>query len=331
LRVTASDAKRALWSELKDVVGPLLGLAAVVALFAAIGTEYYLGADNLRLVAKHTIIVGLGAIGMTFVIVSGGIDLSIGSVIALAAVVTALAFNAGAPPALALCSGVAAGGACGLINGLLIARAGITPFIATLGMLGVARGFAKYLGDNATVNSTESWLTELTTSSPEPAWLVVSPGIWLLFVLAALMGFALRRTRFGVHTYAVGSNQATAELCGVPVARVKVLVYVIGGLFAGLAGVMSFSDLNAGDPTTARGEELNVIAACVIGGASLSGGTGRVAASLIGAFLMTFLINGCEDLELKNYTQDMIIGAIIVAAVALDRVRHRARGAGAAT
>ena len=310
---------------LREVVGPLIGLAVVVALFALIGTEYYLGSDNLRLVAKHTIIVGLGAIGMTFVIVSGGIDLSVGSVIALAAVVTALAFNAGAPPVLALLAGVGAGGACGLINGLLVARLRITPFIATLGMLGVARGFAKYLGDNATVNSTESWLTELTTSNPDPSWLVVGPGIWLMFLLGGAMGFVLRRTPFGVHSYAIGSNEATAELCGVPVARVKILVYVVCGLFAGLAGVMSFSDLNAGDPTTAKGEELNVIAAVVIGGASLSGGTGRVAASLIGAFLMTFLINGCEDLELKNYTQDMIIGTIIVAAVALDRLRHKKR------
>ena len=216
-----------------------------------------------------------------------------------------------------------AGGACGLINGLLVTRLQITPFIATLGMLGVARGFAKYLGDNATVNSEESWLTELTTSNPDPSWLVVGPGIWLMFLLAGVFGFLLRKSRQGVHTYAIGSNEATARLCGVPVERVKVLVYVICGLFAGLAGVMSFSDLNAGDPTTAKGEELNVIAAVVIGGASLSGGTGRVASSLIGAFLMTFLINGCEDLELRNYTQDMIIGAIIVAAVAVDRFRHR--------
>ncbi|MEM7305576.1 MAG: ABC transporter permease [Planctomycetota bacterium] len=317
-----NELRRAVWTEVRDVVGPLIGLAAVIGLFALIGTEYYLGADNLRLIAKHTIIVGLGAIGMTFVIVSGGIDLSVGSVIALAAVVTALAFNAGAPPLLALFAGVGAGGACGLVNGLLITRLSITPFIATLGMLGVARGFAKYLGDNATVNSAESWLTELTTSNPEPSWLLVGPGIWLMFLLGGVMGFVLRRTPFGVHAYAVGSSEATAQLCGVPVARVKLLVYVICGLFAGLAGVMSFSDLNAGDPTTAKGEELNVIAAVVIGGASLSGGTGRVAASLIGAFLMTFLINGCEDLELRNYTQDMIIGAIIVAAVALDQIRH---------
>ena len=322
------ELRRALWTEFRDVIGPLLGLVAVIALFAGIGTEYYLGADNLRLIAKHTILVGLGAIGMTFVIVSGGIDLSVGSVIALAAVVTALVFNAGAPPLAALLAGVGAGGVCGLINGLLIARLGITPFIATLGMLGVARGFAKYLGDNATVNSAESWLTELTTSNPEPSWLVVGPGIWLMFLLGGLMGFVLRRTAFGVHTYAVGSNEATAELCGISVGRIKVLVYVLSGLFAGLAGVMSFSDLNAGDPTTAKGEELNVIAAVVIGGASLSGGTGRVAASLIGAFLMTFLINGCEDLELRNYTQDMIIGAIIVAAVALDQLRHRRRALG---
>lgn len=314
---------RALRAELRDVIGPLLGLAAVIGLFALIGTEYYLSSDNLRLIAKHTVIVGLGAIGMTFVIVSGGIDLSVGSIIALAAVVTALAFNAGAPPLVALFAGVGAGGACGLVNGLLVARLGITPFIATLGMLGVARGFAKYLGDNATVNSRESWLTELTTSNPEPSWLVVGPGIWLMFLLAGVFGFLLRRSRLGVHTYAIGSNEATARLCGVPVERVKVLVYVICGLFAGLAGVMSFSDLNAGDPTTAKGEELNVIAAVVIGGASLSGGTGRVASALIGAFLMTFLINGCEDLELRNYTQDMIIGAIIVAAVAVDRFRHR--------
>jgi ribose/xylose/arabinose/galactoside ABC-type transport system permease subunit len=158
--------------------------------------------------------------------------------------------------------------------------------------------------------------------SPDPPWLLLAPGLWLLIVLAVVMAVVLRRTVFGIWTVAIGSNESTARLCGVPVERVRVVLYSLGGLFAGLAGVMQFARLTVGDPTTAVGAELDVIAAVVIGGGSLAGGEGSIAGSLVGAFLMSLLKNGCNLVGVPNYVQEMIVGAIIVVAVALDRYRR---------
>jgi len=311
-------------ASLREVRGPLIGLVLVIALFAAIGPPGFLSVYNFKTVATQTVIVGLGAIGMTYVIVAGGIDLSVGSIIALSSVVTAVLLKDGASPVVGIFGGVGVGALCGLVNGALITRLGIVPFIVTLGMLGIARGFAKYLGEEQKVDAPSAWLDELMTKSPEPAWLFVSPGVWMLFGLAVLMGFVLRRTVVGAHTFAIGSNEATARLCGVPVARTKIIVYTLCGLFAGLAGVMQFARLTVGDPTTASGKELDIIAAVVIGGGSLAGGEGRILGSIIGAFLMAYLANGCTLTGVPNYVQEILIGVIIVAAVAADRLRQRA-------
>lgn len=318
---TPSAAQRT--QRLAQLLGPFLGLAAVVALFGVVAPSGFLSLYNFKTVATQTVIVGLGAIGMTFVIVSGGIDLSVGSVIALASVVTALAARAGWAPVPAALAGVAVGGFSGLVNGLAITRLRIVPFIVTLGTLGIARGFAKYLAGEQKVDAPAGWLAEMMSKSPEPAWLFLSPGVWLLFLLAGVAALALRRTVLGAWTFAIGSNEATARLCGVPVARTKVWIYTLGGLFAGLAGVLQFGRLTVGDPTTAMGKELDVIAAVVIGGASLSGGTGSILGSLIGAFLMSTLANGCNLTGVPNFVQEILIGAIIIAAVALDAARHR--------
>ena len=159
--------------------------------------------------------------------------------------------------------------------------------------------------------------------APTPSWLLVAPGTWIMLVLAAIMAGILRDSVLGLHTYAVGANEATARLCGVRVERVKVAVYTLAGAFAGLAGVFQFARLTVGDPTTAIGKELDVIAAVVIGGASLSGGVGGILGSLLGAFLMSVLANGCTLTGVPNYVQEILIGVIIVAAVALDRFRKR--------
>jgi len=309
-----------------QALGPFLGLALVVAIFAAVGPPGFLSFYNFKTVAAQTVIVGLGALGMTFVIVSGGIDLSIGSVIALSSVVTALAVHGGASGLAALAAGVGVGALCGLLNGLLVTRLGIVPFIVTLGMLGIARGFAKYLAGEQKVDAPASWLTDLMTKSPEPAWLVLPPGVWILLALALFAGLTLRSSVLGTYTFAIGSNERAARLCGVPVAATKVSIYALCGLFAGLAGVMQFARLTVGDPTTAMGKELDVIAAVVIGGGSLAGGEGRILGSLVGAFLMSTLANGCNLTGVPNYVQEILIGAIIVAAVALDRWRHRRQG-----
>jgi ribose transport system permease protein len=310
-------------TRLLDLVGPFAGLILVVALFAALEPGTFLSVYNLQTIAAQTVIVGLGAIGMTFVIVSGGIDLSVGSVIALSSVVTALALRDAWSPAVAAAAGATVGLAIGAANGVVIARANVVPFIVTLGTMGVARGVAKYLAGEQKVDAPAGWLAEVMTRTPEPAWLTVAPGVWMLAVLALAMGIVLTRTVFGLHTYAIGSSEATAHLSGVRVARMKILIYAVSGLFAGLAGVVQYARLTVGDPTTAVGKELDVIAAVVIGGASLSGGIGGISGSLIGAFLMTVLANGCTLTGVPNYVQEILIGLIIVAAVALDRFRHR--------
>ena len=194
--------------KLLALLGPFLGLAAVVAFFGAVAPSGFLSLYNFKTVATQTVIVGLGAIGMTFIIVSGGIDLSVGSVIALASVVTALVMREGGGAPAALVAGVLAGLACGVANGVLITGLRIVPFIVTLGTLGIARGLAKYLAGEQKIDAEAGWLAELMTKSPEPAWILFSPGVWMLFLLAALAAFALRRTVLGVWTFALGSNEA---------------------------------------------------------------------------------------------------------------------------
>jgi ribose transport system permease protein len=305
------------------LLGPFLALALVVVLFALLLPGQFLSTYNLKTVATQTVIVGVCAIGMTFVIVSGGIDLSVGSAIALSSVVSAVLLRDGAGTLVAVLGGIAACGALGALNGLLITRLQIVPFIVTLGTMGIARGLAKYLAGEQKVDAPVHGLSALMAKTPDPGWLLLSPGVWLLFVLAALAALVLARTVFGVHALAVGSSEATARLCGVRVERVKLIIYVLSGLCAGLAGSLQLARLTVGDPTTAFGKELDVIAAVVIGGGSLAGGSGSILGSLVGAFLMTFLANGCTLLGMPNYVQEMLVGAIIVAAVAVDQLRRR--------
>jgi ribose transport system permease protein len=310
-------------------LGPFLGLIAVIAIFALMtdSPSQYLSVRNFRIVVAQTVIVALGAIGMTMIIVSGGIDLSVGSTIALTGVVTALALRDGMTPLLALLLGVAAGGVIGVANGLVITRLKVIPFIATLGMLGVARGVAKWVAAQQTVNIPETWINELAVTFPRPEWLIVAPGVWLSAFLAIVVALVLRRTVFGRRVFAIGSNEAAARACGIPVDRMKIWIYGLAGLLFGLSGVMQMSRLRQGDPTVAIGTELDVIAAVVIGGGSLNGGVGTILGSMIGASIMAVLRNGSQQMGWPNYIQEIIIGAIIVAAVALDRVRSLKRQA----
>jgi ribose transport system permease protein len=300
-----------------------VGLFVVIAVFALLSDspDQYLSARNLRIVVAQTVIVAVGAIGMTMVIVSGGIDLSVGSVIALTGVVTALALRDGSAPLLAVGAGIAAGGLVGIVNGLAITRLKVIPFISTLGMLGVARGAAKWLAGQQTVNVPETWVNELAVTFPRPEWLLVAPGVWLSLGLAVLTAVALRRTVFGRRVFAIGSNEAAARACGIPVDRLKIWIYALAGVLFGLSGVLQMSRLRQGDPTVAIGTELDVIAAVVIGGGSLSGGVGSILGSLVGASIMAVLRNGSQQMGWPNYIQEIIIGAIIVIAVAVDRLR----------
>jgi ribose transport system permease protein len=303
---------------------PFLGLALVILVFTLLSDApaRYLSPFNLRIVLAQTVIVALGASGMTMIIVSGGIDLSVGAVIALSGVVTALGLSAEWAPALAVTAGIVVGGVVGLTNGLFITGLRVVPFIATLGMLGIARGIAKWLAGQQAVNVPATWVNELVVTFPRPTWLILAPGVWIALLLAVLVALVLRGTVFGRRVFALGSNEAAARACGIATGRLKLLVYSVAGLFFGLAGVMQMSRLRQGDPTVAIGAELDVIAAVVIGGGSLSGGEGSILGSMIGALIMAFLRNGCQQMGWPNYIQEIIIGAIIVLAVALDRVRR---------
>jgi ribose transport system permease protein len=322
-----ADPRASTRARLIALAGPFLGLFLVVLLFALLEPDSFLTLYNFQTIAAQTVIVGLAALGMTFVIVSGGIDLSVGAGIALSSVITALLLQNGASPALSVCAGVGAGAVLGLVNGILITELSVVPFIVTLGSMGVARGLAKYLAHEQKVDAPAGALAAFMAKAPEPSWLLVAPGTWALFLCALAMAFVLRRSVFGLHTYAIGSNEATARLCGVRVTRVKLLIYTLCGAFAGLAGVLQFARLTVGDPTTAIGKELDVIAAVVIGGASLSGGMGGILGSMLGAFMMSVLANGCTLTGVPNYVQEILIGVIIVVAVALDRLRRRAASA----
>lgn len=304
-------------------VGPFVGLALVILTFTLLTDSpgRYLSPFNLRIVLSQTVIVALGAIGMTMIIISGGIDLSVGATIALTGVVTALGLGAGWPPLAAVGMAILVGGTVGLVNGLVITGLRVVPFIATLGMLGIARGVAKWLAAEQTVNAPATWVNELLVTFPRPEWLVVAPGVWITLVFAVLVAAILRSTVFGRRVFALGSNEAAARAFGIATDRLKLWIYGSAGLLFGLAGVMQMSRLRQGDPTVAIGTELDVIAAVVIGGASLNGGEGSILGSMIGALIMAFLRNGCQQMGWPNYIQEIIIGAIIILAVALDRWR----------
>lgn len=313
------------WRRFLDTFGPFLGLALVILVFVLLSENpsQYLSFRNLRIVLAQTVIVALGAIGMTLIIISGGIDLSVGSLIALSSVVTALSIQSEWSPLMAVLAGIFAGGIIGLTNGLAITRLRVVPFIATLGMLGIARGLAKWLAGEQTVIIPRTWVNELAVTFPSPTWLLFAPGVWITALLAAIMAVVLARTVFGRRIFAIGSNELAARACGVNTDRMKLWIYSLAGLFFGLAGVTQMSRLRLGDPTVAIGAELDIIAAVVIGGGSLSGGQGSILGSMVGALIMAFLRNGCQQMGWPNYIQEIIIGAIIVFAVALDRIRSR--------
>ena len=328
--IPAVQSPRRHWLRRLQVVGPFLGLALVILFFTALSDSpgRFLSSANIRVVLAQTVIVALGAIGMTVIIISGGIDLSVGAIIALSSVVTALALRDGWSAFPAMVLGIIVGGIVGLVNGLAITRLKVVPFIATLGSLGVARGVAKYFANQQTVNVHSTWLNELAVSFPSRPWMLVAPGVWVTVVFAILVTLVLNRTVFGRRVFALGSNESAARACGIRVDVMKLWIYVVGGFFFGLAGVMQMSRLRQGDPTVAVGVELDVIAAVVIGGGSLNGGEGSILGAMIGALIMAFLRNGSVHMGWPNYVQEIIIGVIIVLAVSLDRFRAKAAQSG---
>lgn len=307
-------------------IGPLIALAAVYLLFSILSPETFGRTQNLVTMARQTVVVGIAAAGMTLIIILGGIDLSVGSLVALTTVVIASLLKSGSAPLAAVLLGIAVAAASGVLSGLFITGLGIRPFIVTLGAMSMLRGAAKGIAKEQKIDADARGLDSLlAVLPPDRSFLIFPPGVWILLAVALLTAGLLHFTRLGRHIFAIGSSEPTARLCGVAVGRVKVTVYALSAALAGLAGVMEFSTLTVGDPTDSIGLELEVIAAVVIGGASLSGGEGSVLGSLLGAFLMTVIKTGCTHIGLPNWVQELVTGAIIVLAVSLDRLRAERR------
>lgn len=301
--------------------GVLLGLLLVALIFGLfIGPQFFRPA-NLELMARQTVIVAVAALGMTMVIISGGIDLSVGSIVALSTVAVALLLGQGLDPITAAFGAIGAAALCGLLNGLLITRLRVVPFIVTLGTMLLIRGVAKGLADERRIEAPITGLNSLLRTARDGSTLGVPGGIWLAVFLSVIVAGVLGYTKFGRHLFAIGSSERTARLCGVRIDLRKVQVYILSGVFAGLAGVLEFSRLAVGDPTVAVGLELDVIAAVIIGGGSLLGGKGTVVGTVAGAAIMAVIQIGSSQYGLPNWVQQIVTGIIIVLAVALDRWR----------
>src|SRR6059058_6099467 len=246
---------------LLNAIGPVFGLALVIGLFSlspAVRTHFFTGL-NCKIILLQTVIVAIGSLGMTMIIVSGGIDLSVGSVVALSGVVGATSLVNGFTPATAMLLTIAVACGIGFINGLIIAGFRMMPFIVTLGMMGVARGTAKWLAGNKTVNAPKSSINNLMDMLDPLHFFPLPLGVWIAAVLAVIMAVVMQRTIFGRYLFAIGSNEATARLCGIRVGLMKVAIYSLAGFFFGLAGLMQLSRLTQGDPTVAIGRELDII------------------------------------------------------------------------
>jgi ribose transport system permease protein len=315
-----------------DAIQRLLAFAALfVMIFVfSLASPNFMQFNNIVGILLATAVNGLLALGVTFVIISGGIDLSIGTVMTLSAVITAvLITNMDLPIPIGILGGIATGGLAGLVNGILIARFKIPPFIATLGMLNVAKGLALVISGLKPIyfNETPAFNQGAMGSvvgSVIPS-LAIPNVVLILFVSAIVAWLVLSKTILGRYTFALGSNEEAARLSGVNVVRWKMAVYTVGGLFAGVAGVLIAARLNSAQPALGQGYELDAIAAAVIGGTSLSGGEGTILGTVIGAFIISTLTNGLRILSVPQEWQIVVTGGIVILAVYLDVVRRRQR------
>ena len=286
-----------------------------------LASDEFLTVDNLANLSRQVAIFGIIAVGQLLVILTAGIDLSVGSVLGLTGCVTAQLLVEGMPVPLAIVVGLLVGVALGLFNGSLVAYGKLPPFIVTLGMLGIARGLVLVLTDASTVQPLPDSFANIANGD----FLGLPNLLWMFIAVVVVTAFVLRRTVFGRYIYAVGSNPESARLSGVPVTAVLVSVYSIAGLLAAVGGVLFASRLNAGIPTAGTGYELNAIAACVIGGASLFGAKGGAFGAAAGALIVATLNNGGNLLAVNAFYLQIIIGALILIAVAFDQWQSRAK------
>lgn len=312
-----------------------LALILIVAIFTSLSPNY-LTVDNLLIMGKHVAINGLLAIGMLLVILKGGIDLSVGSILVLSGIVAGYLIKGvpipgtdivAYPPLWAVVIiALAVGSFVGWVNGFLVTKLRVAPFIATLGMLYVARGtalliadgktFPKLQGDPALGNTGFRFLGQ-------DAFLGVAPGVWFMLIVALITSLLLTRTAFGRQLYSVGGNERAAGLSGVPVDKIKRAVYIFSGFTAALTGIVLASELTAATPQAGETAELNAIAAVVIGGAALSGGRGNIRGTILGAFVIGFLADGLVIIGVSEFWKMVIKGTVIILAVAIDQAQQR--------
>jgi ribose transport system permease protein len=313
-----------------DAVQRLLAFGALIVIIIVFTllSPNFLQFDNIIGILLATSVNGVLALGVTFVIITGGIDLSIGTVMTLSAVMTGvLATNAHVPLPVAILGGLLTGAAAGLANGILIARFAIPPFIATLGMLNVAKGLALVISGLKPIYFNDT--PEFNHGAMGSLISGVVPGLTIPNVVLVMFGAALlasgvlSKTILGRYTFALGSNEEASRLSGVNVRRWKIAVYTLCGAFAGLAGVMIAARLNSAQPSLGLGYELDAIAAAVIGGTSLSGGEGTILGTVIGAFIISTLTNGLRILSVPQEWQTVVTGSIVILAVYLDIIRRR--------
>lgn len=342
-----------------NLLGRFLALVLVFAFFAVMVNEgKFYTLRNLENILRQSCVYATAGLGMTMVIIAAGIDLSAGSLIAISVVATAWVLgpdeNGGVrvfvaqhptlAPLLAVSVGVFSATLAGLFNGTLIVGLRLMPFIVTLGTMGMIRGLAKGLahekdiyppGDETWINHImdprlANWIARFhnpALAAKTSPWAILPAGVWILFVGVIAASFILRYTRLGRHIFAVGSNEETARLCGVRVGRTKLFVYTACGFFCGVAGLMQYSYIGGiGQPTSAVSYELFVIASVIIGGASFNGGEGSILGTLIGALTITVLYTGGQQMGWPKWVQEIVIGGIIIGAVAIDRLRHRRQG-----
>ncbi|MBV8956576.1 MAG: ABC transporter permease [Solirubrobacterales bacterium] len=307
---------------LNDVISQLAAAAGLIVVFIALtfASPYFLTSNNLFNIGVQVSIVAIVAVGQTLVILTAGIDLSVGSVAGFGGILGSMAIaKAGLPIVPGVIIGVLVGGAIGVVNGVLITQMRLPPFIATLGMLGVARGLTFIVGGENAVYGLPANFRLFGEGQIGP---IPMPVIYLI-VIAVIGHIVLSRTKLGRYAYAIGSNEEAARISGIPLNRYKLAVYVISGALAGFGGMIAASLVHSGQPNYGVGLELNAIAACVIGGASLFGGVGTIGGTLIGALLMAVITNGAVLLNITQYYQQVIIGVIIWLAVWWDQVRRR--------
>jgi ribose transport system permease protein len=320
---TAEPVRKLRWAGLHRgrEFGTLLGLLVLCAVLW-IASPHFLTASNLVNVVEQSAIIGIIAVGMTFVIITGGIDLSVGSLVALSGIAFGTAVQQDVPLPLAAVIGLGTGMACGTINGLLITLGRLPPFIATLGMMSMARGAALMLSDGRPISGYPEAFRTLATGDV----LGIPVPVIMMLAIYGLAHFTLQRTILGRYTYAIGGNEEAATLSGVNVKLYKTLVYAIAGLLSAVTALLLVARLNSAQPIAGIMYELDAIAAVVIGGASLMGGAGSVVGTLIGALIMAVLRNGLNLLGVPSYVQQVAIGAVIVIAVLVDMaLRRRAR------